>query len=263
MGSFFSDLLCFDYDVAIYDIDCNKLRFVYNVVRIKELEEILVFKPDVVLNTVTLKNTISAFDLVLPYLDKNCILSDIASVKTGLSEYYTKIGRPFVSTHPMFGPTFADLRNLNTQNAIIIKESCKKGSTLFRKIYTNINLKVFDYSFEEHDETMSYTLTIPFASTLVFGSTMKQLDVPGTTFKKHLDIAKGLLSEDDYLLSEILFNPNSSLQLQNMIKELSNLQKIVNNRDNEQMNLYLNDVRKRLGDVMVIDKSTNPGSNIF
>ena len=33
---------------------------------------------------------------------------------------------------------------------------------------------------------------------------MKHQEAPGTTFKKHMAIAKGLLSEDDYLLQEIL-----------------------------------------------------------
>lgn len=36
---------------------------------------------------------------------------------------------------------------------------------------------------------------------------MKHQDAPGTTFKRHMKIAKGVLNEDDYLLQEILFNP--------------------------------------------------------
>ena len=48
-----------------------------------------------------------AFEEVLPYLPKDCILSDIASVKTGLKEWYEQTGMAYVSTHPMFGPTFA------------------------------------------------------------------------------------------------------------------------------------------------------------
>ena len=54
---------------------------------------------------------------------------------------------------------------------------------------------------------VAYSLGIPFASTLVFAAIMKHQDAPGTTFKRHMKIARGLLSEDDYLLTEILFNP--------------------------------------------------------
>jgi prephenate dehydrogenase len=69
---------------------------------------------------------------------------------------------------------------------------------------------VFEYSFREHDETIAYSLSVPFASTLVFASVMKHQKAPGTTFKRHMDIARGLLSEDDFLLTEILFNPFTS-----------------------------------------------------
>ena len=34
-------------------------------------------------------------------------LADIASVKTGLADIYAAAGRPFASTHPMFGPSQA------------------------------------------------------------------------------------------------------------------------------------------------------------
>lgn len=49
---------------------------------------------------------------------------------------------------------------------------------------------------------------------------MKHQEAPGTTFKKHMAIAKGLLSEDDYLLQEILFNPRTPSQVENIRLEL-------------------------------------------
>ena len=70
--------------------------------------------------------------MVLPALSKDCIISDIASVKTGLQEYYEKSGFRYVSTHPMFGPTFASLNNLSNENAIIIKEGDHLGQWLIR-----------------------------------------------------------------------------------------------------------------------------------
>ena len=46
-------------------------------------------------------------------LPKDCIISDIASVKTGLKKFYEESGFRYVSSHPMFGPTFASLSNLS------------------------------------------------------------------------------------------------------------------------------------------------------
>ena len=246
MGTFLTDVLCIQHEVALYDTDARKLRFVFNTLRLTQLDEIREFEPELLINCVTLKYTIEAFEKVLPYIPQNCIISDIASVKTGLQEYYEKCGRRYVSTHPMFGPTFATLDNLSTQSAIIISESDHMGKAFFKDLYHSLRLKIFEYTFEEHDETIAYSLSIPFASTLVFASVMKHQEAPGTTFKRHMDIAKGLFSEDDFLLSEILFNPHTSPQLDNIRKELLDLLDIIDNKDNERMLAFLTKVRKNI-----------------
>ena len=210
------------------------------------MEEIQEFAPDMLINAATVKYTIQAFQKVLPYIPDNCILSDIASVKTSLPEFYKECGHPFVSTHPMFGPTFASLSNLSQENAIIISESDHLGKVFFKDLYQQLKLHIEEYTFQEHDETIAYSLSIPFASTLVFAGCMKHQDAPGTTFKRHKAIADGLMSEDDYLLSEILFNPNTSGQLQKIQQKLAELQKIVESHDSEAMQNYLNQVRANL-----------------
>jgi prephenate dehydrogenase len=174
------------------------------------------------------------------------MLSDIASVKTGLPEFYSACGHPYVSTHPMFGPTFASLSNLANENAIIISEGSDLGRAFFREIYNRLKLNIVDYTFKEHDLTIAYSLSIPFASTLVFGSVMKHQDAPGTTFKRHLAIARGLMSEDDYLLSEILFNPNTPEQLRLISERLSELRSIIERRDSDAMKAFLDRVRDNL-----------------
>ena len=246
MGSFFCDLLSFDHEVAVYDPDPQRLRFTFNCRRFSSLDEVDEFAPQLVINASTVKYTIDAFTAVLPHLPAQCILSDIASVKTGLPEFYESCGHPFVSTHPMFGPTFASLSNLSNENAIIITEGDYLGKVFFRDLYTRLHLHIEECSFAEHDLTIAYSLSIPFASTLVFASTMKHQDAPGTTFKRHMAIANGLMSEDDYLLSEILFNPNTSAQLQQISDKLAELKEIVNARDSGRMKAYLDRVRENL-----------------
>lgn len=246
MGSFFSDVLSRDHQVAIYDVNAERLRFTFNVERFTSLDEIKAFEPQLVINAATVKYTLPAFEAVMPVLPPTAILSDIASVKTGLPEFYARCGHPFVSTHPMFGPTFASLSNLANENAIIITESDHLGKTFFRDLYNSLHLHIEEYSFEEHDLTIAYSLSIPFASTLVFAGVMEHQDAPGTTFKRHMAIARGLMSEDDYLLSEILFNPNTPAQLSKIQEKLSQLQQIVANRDSQAMAQFLHDTRQRL-----------------
>jgi prephenate dehydrogenase len=105
----------------------------------------------------------------------------------------------------------------------------------------------FEYSFEEHDAMMAYSLTLPFVSSMVFASCVNLSAVPGTTFKRHLDVARGLLGEDDYLLSEILFNPNSLPQLEKISGRLNYLWHIIKQKDSGEAARFLDGLRKNVG----------------
>ena len=243
MGSFFLDLLSFDHETAVYEKDPKRMRFTYNCQRLTTLDEVKEFAPELVINAVTVKYTIPAFKEVLPYLPKDCIISDISSVKTNLKEYYEETGFRYVSTHPMFGPTFANLNQLSEENAIIISEGDYMGRIFFKDLYSRLGLNIYEYTFEEHDRTVAYSLSIPFVSTFVFAAVMKHQDAPGTTFKRHMRIAKGVLNEDDYLLQEILFNPYTSDQVAQIRDELKELLDIIDHKDGDRMKQYLKKIR--------------------
>lgn len=246
MGSFFNDALSFEHETAVYDVNPQQLRFMYHTYRFTKLEEISEFKPELVINAATVKYTLEAFKSVLPYLPKDCILSDIASVKTGLQEFYENSGFRYVSTHPMFGPTFANLDKLSTENAIIISEGDHLGKVFFKDFYQRLGLNIFEYTFDGHDETVAYSLSIPFVSTFAFAAVMKHQDAPGTTFKRHMAIAKGVLSEDDYLLQEILFNPRTPAQVEGIRTELNELLDIIKEKDASRMKKYLTKIRNHI-----------------
>ena len=105
------------------------------------------------------------------------------------------------------------------------------GRIFFRDLYNRLGLNVCEYTFEEHDETVAYSLSIPFVSTFAFAAVMKHQDAPGTTFKRHMAIARGVLGEDDTLLREILFNPLTSGQVEKIRTELSELIDIIDHKD--------------------------------
>jgi prephenate dehydrogenase len=246
MGSFFTDVLSFQHETAVYDTNPQQLRFVYNTYRFTNTDEIRDFKPELVINAVTVKYTVEAFRQVLPALPADCIISDIASVKSGLKAFYESSGLRFVSTHPMFGPTFASLSNLSSESAIIISEGDYLGRVFFKDLYSSLKLNIFEYTFDGHDDTVAYSLSIPFVSTFVFSAVMKHQEAPGTTFKKHMAIAKGLLNEDDYLLQEILFNPRTPAQVENIRLELKVLLDIITRKDAEGMKDYLIKIREKI-----------------
>jgi prephenate dehydrogenase len=247
MGSWLIESLCLDYEVAAYDNDLTRLRYFFNTAKLVSYEEIRSFNPDMVINAVNLERTVPVFQEILPYLGKNCILADITSVKNGLQRFYPESGRRYVSTHPMFGPTFANLKDLTGHSAIIIRESDEEGKAFFRNFFESFNLNIFEYSFTEHDQTIAYSLSIPFASTMVFAACMKKQEAPGTTFRKHHEIAKGLLfSEDDFLLSEIMFSPFTLEQLEKISDQLEHLREIIKEKDTAKMRQFLSSLRKNI-----------------
>ena len=246
MGSFFTDVLSFDHECAVYEVDARRMRFLYNTQRFTTIAEIEDFCPDLVINAVTLKNTLKVFQEIIPHLSENCIISDISSVKTGFLDFYEKTSMRYVSTHPMFGPTFANLGALSHENAIVITEGDYMGRIFFLDLYRRLGLNVHEYSFDEHDEAMAYSLSVPFVSTFVFSAVMKHQDAPGTTFNRHLKIARGVLSEDDTLLREILFNPRTKHHVEDIRAELKELIQLIDDKDEEGFNRYLTKIRKNI-----------------
>ena len=63
MGTFITDVLCINHEVALFDTDPKRLRFVFNTLRMTEYEEVRAFEPELVINCVTLKYTIKLFRL--------------------------------------------------------------------------------------------------------------------------------------------------------------------------------------------------------
>ncbi len=246
MGIWLAEELCHDFEVAVFDKDPKKLKHFFNVKRFLNIEEVQDFKPDLIINCVNLNITQDVFRRVIPLLPETCILSDIASVKNNLHEFYESTNMRYVSTHPMFGPTFGNVRDLSNESAIIIEESDKDGKEFFRNFYAALSIKIYDYSFQKHDEVIAYSLSTPFASSIVFAACMKKIDAPGTTFKKHMTIARGLLSEDEYLISEILFNPNTLAQIEKINSQLTYLTHIIKDKDHEEMKKLIEKLKKNI-----------------
>ena len=120
------------------------------------------------------------------------------------------------------------------------------GRVLFRDIYSRLGLHICEYSFQEHDEIVAYSLSIPFVSTFVFAAVMKHQDAPGTTFKRHMAIAKGVLSEDRTLLREILFNPHTTGQVSKIRQELKDLIEIIDAKDKDALNRYIDRIESHI-----------------
>ena len=72
---------------------------------------------------------------------------------------------------------------------------------------------------------------------------VKHQEAPGTTFKRHLKIARGVLGEDDTLLREILYNPLTINQITHIRTQLKELSTLIENKDESGFNRYLTRIR--------------------
>lgn len=214
------------------------------------IESVLDQAPSVVLNCVSLDNVVDAFKSIESFTNEETVLCDIASVKGILAQYYASCNRKFVSFHPMFGPTFAKMDKIQGENVIFIKGSDEETMMLFEEFFARYSMKFFYLTFDEHDEMMAYSLSIPFIASFVFGSRVDNTIVPGTTFKKHLNILTGLLNEDERLIAEILFNEHSIKEIEKISSNLEYLKHIVMDKDSEELSKFLKKLRLRFGDVI-------------
>ena len=247
MGSWLAKELSGDNEVAIYDIDTSR-SMEAGVKVLSSLEELGEYMPQMLINAVSLQNTKEAFESATKHITKDCMIADVASIKGEIPQYYNGCGFRFVSVHPMFGPTFANVESLKKENVVIIKESDCEGKEFFRKFFERLGLNIFDYTFAEHDQMMAYSLTTPFTASLVFAACMERKAVPGSTFARHRKIAEGLLSEEDSLLAEILFNQYSLRQIEKVTSRLEYLKHIIKGKDYEEAKKFFDTLRKNVGE---------------
>ncbi len=237
------------HEVAVYDVDAKKTAPLAGTCEVLSgLDKLVAFRPELAINAVSLPKTVEVFGPIVKNTDGSCALADVASVKGGLAQFYAGCARAFVSMHPMFGPTFAHMGRLDEENVIIASESDGALAAFFTELFEAAGLTVHRMPLAEHDRMMAYSLTLPFASSLVFAGCMEPETVPGTTFRKHMAIAKGLMGEDDWLLCEILFNAHSLKELEKVTARLEFLKHIVKARDHAEAGRFFSKIRKNLAD---------------
>ncbi len=246
MGSWLARNLEKKHPLAVFDREPSRLAPFQQSVRLPRLDALEDYRPELFINAVSLQNTIEVFEAALPHLGKDCLLCDLASIKGDLPAFYRRSGRRFVSVHPMFGPNFSDLEALQSENAVIISESDPEGAAFFREFFLHFKLTIFALPFAEHDRMMAYSLTMPFISSMVFAANVDNQTVPGTTFKKHLEVARGVLSEDDQLLAEVLFNTHSLSQVEKVARKLDFLTHVIRARDYDEAARVFETLRQNL-----------------
>lgn len=108
------------------------------------------------------------------------------------------------------------------------------------------NLHAFEIPFGQHDKLMPHSLALPFASSIAGIAGLEKIRIiPDTTFKKHKEIARGLFKEDNRLLSEMLFNSYSILQIEKICANLEYLKHMIKDKDYEVCDKFFNNLKSK------------------
>ncbi|MEA1993438.1 MAG: prephenate dehydrogenase/arogenate dehydrogenase family protein, partial [Euryarchaeota archaeon] len=244
MGSWFIKELSTDHTTVGYDADKKKMETA-GTACLENPSELSSFSPDLLINAVTLQNTVQAFETSIPYLPPDCSIADIATIKRPLLAYYKNCGRRFISVHPMFGPRFSDLEHLQKETVIIIRESDGRLKDFFGRFFRKHGLTLVELSFEEHDRVMATALTVPFVCSMIFAAVLQGDTVPGTTFARHRVVAEKLLKEENSLLAEVLFNSHSLTQIKKLNDQLALLESLAKRKNRKEVRAFFDDLRKK------------------
>ena len=164
---------------------------------------------------------------VCSHLLPEAVLCDITSVKeVPLQQMEKHWSGPVVGTHPLFGP--GSLKGDDRPVAIVPGRGAEKRHlALVRNFFQTIGCRVFETTAREHDQAMAGIQGINFITTLAYFALLadKEEILPFITpsFRRRMDAAQKMLTEDAELYSGI-FNANPhSLEAVRRYRQMLNL----------------------------------------
>ncbi len=243
IGSWLAKTLAEQHAVAVYDCDVERCHAIGNIVTVTSLEQLLETAPDCIICATplhTTKHVLSELDEISP---KDIAFADVASLKEQISDFYTISGRRFISLHPMFGPTFADMTSLSGEDAIIIEESDSELAVFFSEFFRRQSIRTRLLSFKDHDRLMMSSLLAPYLSSLLLVELLEDVDAPGTTLARQRAIAKGVFCHPTEFISEVLSSRGSSEFLAKATSIIAALQQ----RNPRELSKQLARARDKLG----------------
>ncbi len=235
MGRWFITLLSNRHEVAVIEPLPERREFSEKVTIIDSYGEIRSFSPSLVINCAGLEITVDLFRELDPFLKGDTVLCDIASLKRGVEEYYRESGRRFVSLHPMFGPTLADMSSLQGYNMLIVNGSDKEYANFFRECFRPAGLAISEVDFNNHDEIMASALSAPMLSSIVFAASLNGHEsVPGgSSYRSQRELAMRLLDGDSEIMSLLLTNISTVGTIDKMIDSLTTIRGFVDKGDKD------------------------------
>lgn len=207
MGIWLADFFCsYGHSITICDISKPKnCKYSYEA-NIEKATK----RKDFVFLTTSITEAPAVLDTLID-LNTEAVLVDICSLKEGLIPYFMKAvdrGQKTASIHPMFGP---DVKTLVGRNMVFCEGPLLTNTTDVISLFENSTANIIKIPFDDHDRLMQYVLgtahllNLSFAAFLAdSGISLDQLlEVAGTTFKRQIEVTKGVVCENQGLYYDI------------------------------------------------------------
>ncbi len=154
-----------------------------------------------------------------PHLPKECVLTDLTSVKAAPLEAMLEAHPgPVVGLHPLFGPTPSTM-----DKQIVVVTSGRDDSACQWVVdqFASWGTIVVRATAEEHDEIMGIVQTLRHFATFAFGQFLarrrtdihRTLEFSSPIYRLELGMVGRLFAQDEALYSEIIFASQERLEL--------------------------------------------------
>jgi len=213
---------------------------------------------DITVIVVPIEKTIDVIKEVGPIVKDNSLITDFTSVKKNVCDAllkYTNKNAEIISIHPMFGPAISDIHG---QVFILCPLRTKKYLSIIEEFLNFYKGRFVITTPEEHDRIMSVIQGLTHFAYISIGYTLKTLNFNVKESRKFaspiynlmLDMIGRILSQDPHLYAHIqMENPLTKDVRENFIKNVIELNEIINNKDEEKFVNIMGSSAKHFSDL--------------
>lgn len=210
----------------------------------------LVSKADIIIIAVPIFAIEEVIKRISPYLRKDQLLCDIASLKTLSLKAMKSANCGTLGMHPLFGPS---LLSPQGQKIVFCRHHDNAHITFLKTLFQESKMEIIELKASQHDKHMAVIQALPHAVNIAFAKTLEnqtllfaKLQTP--LFKLQSLITKRLLEQKPHLIADIqLLNPYFLPILKELQQSISWLVQIIAKQDRQALITSLQRLQKKIG----------------
>jgi len=249
MGYLFAKYFKDKFDIYLYDINIDKAKEAAEKLKVNYYTSLSISDSDFLFLSLPIEE-IKKFLEDLYYKGyKDITVCEISSIKSGIFEKLKILANKGITTlciHPLFGPGGEKLKKRKIVFIPVKDKEREEG--LLKEIFKDFEIIVSSY--EEHDKFMAYILSLTHIINLAFIKVLPDLKklnpLAGSTFTLQTLLSGSILNDDQSLLSSIhLNNPYTKLALEDYIRILEGIMKLLNKDNKKEYEELIREVKEK------------------